>query len=553
MVQESEDSDDKDDEDDEDSSDLDYDSDGEVPLRPKPPALRITEKAIGKRPVKPRLVHESDSDSEVEQATRKTKGQMKAKGKAKAPAAEESDDVSSEDAPQQGRTTRHSTFASSIGKAVDVKLQNGNMARGELLKAEMRNGQEFLTYEEDTTGDRVAVNARYVSLAHKLYQTTPPGLRPRDLASFVSGRGSVLFSENLTFAKKTGPQTAGMPFAIIHTSETGFQGFGTMGDVASSETTFVFSELPVHTVTDDDTLGNCQIGDLLCFPDASSVAAKVTKTSARASVTGNITGDCFEIWGGAVPALEVKDRLMPKETEFILAKVAQFGRPGQEQWLDYPKVGGSKRVGEKEMPQLFFISPRDLPEEGIYHLRLTTDLRIKYFGQEWEARHSQALRLSSFLAPARSMQLLPTGKPLDTFFGVHDVTVHCNLLLLGGVKKISSMIVDGYDRVGGLNVKVHAAALDKYQEACARLVRLITNILGMPAATVQWIANERIVEFTPKLAKRAEQRGQGAADSGATMAGTKLPPKDGKNGEVTCAICPSTAPAPLPYLCHTAQ
>ena len=68
------------------------------------------------------------------------------------------------------------------------------------------------------------------------------------------------------------------------------------------------------------------------------MTAKVTKTSARATVTGTITGDCFEMCGGAVPAQEVKDRLMPKESEIVLAKVAQFGRPGQEQWVDYIKV-----------------------------------------------------------------------------------------------------------------------------------------------------------------------------------------------------------------------
>ena len=58
-----------------------------------------------------------------------------------------------------------------------------------------------------------------------------------------------VYSENLTFAKKTGPQTAGIPFTIVNNSETGFQGYGTMGDVSKSENTFMFSELPVHAVS----------------------------------------------------------------------------------------------------------------------------------------------------------------------------------------------------------------------------------------------------------------------------------------------------------------
>ena len=166
----------------------------------------------------------------------------------------------------------------------------------------------------------------------------------------------------------------------------------------------------------------------------------------------------------------------------------------------------------------------------MYHLPLTTGLRKKYFGEEWDAKRSQALRLSSFLAPARMMQLLPAGKPLDTFFYMHDATTQCKLLCLAGIKKISNMIVDGYDRVGGLNQKVHAEALDKYQKYCERLIQLISNVLGMQPAVVKKIADHRMIELTPILNKRAEQRGQSAAGPGGGMADTKLAPKDAKKG-----------------------
>ena len=308
-----------------------YDEDGEMP-KAHPP--RISTKAAGKRPAAPAPPSSSPEDSGSDSdapPVRKPKA-------ASAKPAQDPDDESDDDgAAKQGRTTRHSSLKACIGKTVDVKLQGGKMTRGELLEVRTSHAQEFVTYADDITGERNVVDARHVTIASSFYQSTPTGLRPRDLSAFVAGRGNVIFAENLTFAKKTGPQTAGMPFTIIHTSETGFQGFGTMGDVAKSETTFVFSELPIHHVGDDPSL-NLKIGDLVCFPDDGTVTAKVTKTSARATVTGTITGDCFEMWGGAVPAQEVKDRLMPKESEIVLAKVAQFGRPGQEQWVDYIKV-----------------------------------------------------------------------------------------------------------------------------------------------------------------------------------------------------------------------
>eukprot|EP00966_Prymnesium_polylepis_P124501 2879560-Prymnesium_polylepis.1 len=78
--------------------------------------------------------------------------------------------------------------------------------------------------------------------------------------------------------------------------------------------------------------------DIIFIPDASSVAAKMTKTHARGPVTGCMSGELFEVKGISVPALEVKDKLAPLETEYMLSRVGMFGRPGQPVWLDYVKT-----------------------------------------------------------------------------------------------------------------------------------------------------------------------------------------------------------------------
>ena len=247
--------------------------------------------------------------------------------------------------------------------------------------------------------------------------------------------------------------------------------------------------------------------DIIFIPDASSVAAKMTKTHARGPVTGCMSGELFEVKGISVPALEVKDKLAPLETEYMLSRVGMFGRPGQPVWLDYVKTL-NKRVADHEVPQLFFVSPSDFPEEGIYHLPLTPDLRRLYFGDAWEARSAADMRNSAILEPARRLNMLSAGVTLEDLFGCQTATTCASLLIESAIAKIGSAIYEEYDRVGGLNQKVHAEALMKYTAACDRVLSLISAVTKLSIPAVKKLSEGAVIVQTPKLVKRAEQRSQ---------------------------------------------
>ena len=46
---------------------------------------------------------------------------------------------------------------------------------------------------------------------------------------------------------KYGPTMSGTPIAVLHATEAGFTGYGTMGDVMSYELSVVFFKYPVHS------------------------------------------------------------------------------------------------------------------------------------------------------------------------------------------------------------------------------------------------------------------------------------------------------------------
>ena len=108
----------------------------------------------------------------------------------------------------------------------------------------------MIKYTEDVSGERKYVNEDSVAVAGQYYQNIPVALRTRALPDFVSSRGNLLFSENLTCSKKYGAEYSGTPISTIRSSETGFAGYGKMGDVTTSETSIIFSAAPVHDIAD---------------------------------------------------------------------------------------------------------------------------------------------------------------------------------------------------------------------------------------------------------------------------------------------------------------
>ena len=152
---------------------------------------------------------------------------------------------------QPKRTLRHSSIA--VGKVIEIKLRQGGLERGTVLKVSLGKRQgdpTMIKYTEDVSGERKYVNEDSVAVAGQYYQNIPVALRTRALPDFVSSRGNLLFSENLTCSKKYGAEYSGTPISTIRSSETGFAGYGKMGDVTTSETSIIFSAAPVHDIAD---------------------------------------------------------------------------------------------------------------------------------------------------------------------------------------------------------------------------------------------------------------------------------------------------------------
>ena len=216
----------------------------------------------------------------------------------------DSDDDASDDdsdqkrAPPKPEARTRSGPNSVIGKVVDVRLAAGKSFLGTVVNVARKGDDNVWIVADDTTGVTSNHNPKFCSLAKDIVQKTPIGLRGRDLGKFITDRGNLLFPSNLECDKTVGPAIAGTPISVLHSAEAGFNGYGTMGDILSSELSILYSEYPVHSTTD---LPNIGTGDLLYIPGTATAAAKMSKTAARSGVTCEVTSQIFEAVGNLVP------------------------------------------------------------------------------------------------------------------------------------------------------------------------------------------------------------------------------------------------------------
>ena len=247
-------------------------------------------------------------------------------GRAAAPPPVDGDD---DDDPQRtrGGRTRGATKGI-IGKAVEVRVGGGETFLGTVKKVvtNQHDGSETWQVENSLTGATSSHKSKWCTVGNENMQTTPLGLRPRDLGGFIAGRGNHLFEPNLTCSKKYGPTMSGTPIAVLHATEAGFTGYGTMGDVMISELAVVFSKYPVHS--SDPDIPDIATGDLLFLPNSAPVPVKITKSSAKGAVTSEISSQCFVVWGDVHPASEAKDALVEGLQRDCARQVGTAGQGG---------------------------------------------------------------------------------------------------------------------------------------------------------------------------------------------------------------------------------